>query len=66
MKYAEAVGVMGLPVVVVVGKEDDISSIDAEKEEFAKLKEIYNVAGSENNCRLVIGNGGYRFYAEDA
>lgn len=70
MKYAEAADVMGLhapkPVVIVAGKDDLIFPIDAVKKSFADLREIYRAAGAEDNCRLVTGNGGHRFYADDA
>ncbi len=41
------------------------ASADAD-EAFHKLKAIYKAAGAENNCKLVVGNGGHRFYADDA
>ena len=67
-RYAEMSDVMGLfapkPVVIVCGKQDEIFPIDATRKEFAKLKAIYRAAGAEQNCTLVEGSGGHRFYAE--
>jgi len=70
LKYAEVADVMGLhapkPIVIVAGIEDDIFPIDGVKKAFSELKEIYRAAGAEDNCCLVIGNGGHRFYADEA
>jgi dienelactone hydrolase len=70
MKYAEAADVMGLfapkPVVVVAGKDDEIFPVEDVKKAFADLKAIYRAAGAEDNCQLVIGNEGHRFYADAA
>jgi len=67
--YAEMADVMGLfaprPVVIVAGKDDPIFPLDGVKKAFADLKKIYAAAGAENNCRLVIGDGAHRFYAND-
>jgi len=66
--YAEMAHVMGLfaprPVVIVAGKDDPIFPLDGVKKAFAELKKIYAAAGAENNCKLVIGDGAHRFYAE--
>jgi len=70
MKYAEAADIMGLhvpkPLVIVAGREDDIFPISAVEKAFSELKAIYSAAGFEDNCRLVIGEGGHRFYADAA
>ena len=70
LKYAEMPDVMGLfapkPVVIVAGREDPIFPIDGVISAFGRLKKIYAAAGAEDRCRLVIGNGGHRFYAKDA
>ena len=70
MRYAEMYDVLGIyapkPIVIVAGKEDDIFPIDAVKQAFERLKKIYIAAGAGDNCQLVIGNGGHRFYAADA
>lgn len=70
LKYAEMPDVLGLfapsPVVVVAGKTDPIFPISATRKAFKDLKRIYKAAGAENNCHLVVGNGGHRFYAKQA
>ncbi len=70
MRYAEMYDLLGLyapkPIVIVAGKDDDIFPIDAVKYAFKRLKQIYIAAGAGANCQLVIGDGGHRFYADDA
>lgn len=70
LKYAEMPDVMGLfapkPVVLVAGKDDPIFPLKGVRKAFRQLKEIYKAAGAPNQCHLVIGNGGHRFYADDA
>lgn len=70
LKVAEMSDVMGLfaprPVVLVAGLEDDIFPIDATRRAFDDLKEIYAAWGAEDRCHLVVGQGGHRFYADDA
>ena len=34
--------------------------------EFETIRRIYAVAGAPEACRLVVGDGGHRFYADDA
>ena len=68
--YAEMADVMGLfapkPVVIVAGKTDEIFPIKAVRKAFRDLKTIYRAAGAEDRCHLVVGDGGHRFYAEQA
>ena len=68
--YAGPADVLGLfaprPVVIVVGRDDDLFDIDGVREEFDTLRRIYTAAGAADACRLVIGNGGHRFYADAA
>ena len=70
LRYAEMSDVMGLfaprKLVVVAGRDDDIFPLEATQASFDRLKGIYRAAGAEDNCRLVIGEGGHRFYADDA
>ncbi len=70
LKIAEMADIMGLfapkPVVIVAGQDDPIFPIEATRRAFAKLQTIYRAAGAEQYCRLVIGKGGHRFYADDA
>jgi len=68
MQQAEMADVMGLfaprPVVLVAGAKDDIFPIDATRKAFRQLKRIYAAAGAADNCRLVVGPEGHRFYAD--
>jgi len=65
---AEMSDVMGLfapkPVVIVVGRKDDIFPISASRRQFALLKDIYAAAGAPGNCKFVVGDGGHQFYAK--
>jgi len=70
LKYAEMPDVLGLfapkPVVVVAGKEDTIFPIKAVRSAFRDLKKVYEAAGAGDRCHLIVGDGGHRFYAEEA
>ncbi len=70
MPIAEMSDVLGLaapkPCVVVAGKTDNIFPIDATRKAFRHLKTIYKKAGADKQCKLVVGNGGHRFYADIA
>jgi dienelactone hydrolase len=70
LKYAEMSDVAGLiaprPLVIVAGREDDIFPVAATRRSFAKLKRIYRAAGADGKCKLVVGEGGHRFYADIA
>jgi dienelactone hydrolase len=70
LQYAEAADVMGLfapkPLVIVTGRQDPIFPLAGVRKAFRDLQKIYDAAGAKNNCRLVIGEGGHRFYADDA
>ncbi len=70
LKYAEMSDILGLfapkPVVVVAGKEDEIFPIGATRHAFKALRKIYSACGARNRCHLVEGEGGHRFYADDA
>lgn len=66
--FAEMSDLMGLfapkPVVLVVGLKDEIFPIAGARKAFRELKKIYAAAGAPNNCRLVVGPEGHRFYAD--
>ncbi len=68
--YAEMADIAGLfaprPIVVVTGKDDPSKPIEAVRTAFSDLKRIYRAAGAERNCQLVVGEGGHRFYAQEA
>lgn len=54
------------PLVVVAGREDPIFPLNGVEETFATIQAIYAAAGAPEQCRLVIGEGGHRFYPEQA
>lgn len=54
------------PLVVVAGREDRIFPLHGVEEAFACIRQIYEAAGVPDRCRLVIGEGGHRFYAREA
>lgn len=70
LEVAEGGDVAGLfapkPMVVVAGKEDQIFPVDAVRDAFAQIQRIYRAAGAPDNCKLVIGDEGHRFYADQA
>ncbi len=70
MKVAEMADILGLfapkPVVIVAGESDGIFPLAGVETGFAQLQRIYAAAGAPDNCRLVVGAGGHRFYAADA
>lgn len=53
-------------LIVVNGIYDDIQPFEAAKSAFEKVKKIYRSAGAEENCAMVIGQEGHRFYANEA
>jgi dienelactone hydrolase len=70
LKYAEMSDLLGLfapkPVVVVAGAEDDIFPIAGVRKAYQHLQQIYAACGAADRCHLVVGQGGHRFYADDA
>ncbi len=52
--------------IQVSGIEDKIFPIDTAVEVFEKGKAAYLSEGKESYCTLIKGNGGHRFYADDA
>ncbi len=54
------------PLVVVAGHDDPIFPLYGVLETYDTIEGIYRAAGVPDNCRLVVGNGGHRFYPEDA
>lgn len=52
--------------IQVSGKEDAIFPIDAAKIVFDQGKRLYNVMEAGDRCVFIAGNGGHRFYADDA
>lgn len=53
-------------LVVVNGKEDPIFPDEGVRESYEIIKKMYEAAGVPDNCALVTGDGGHRFYADPA
>jgi dienelactone hydrolase len=70
LQWAEMADVMGLfapkPVVLVSGAEDPIFPIGGARKAYRQLQRIYRAAGAADCCHHVVGQGGHRFYAEEA
>lgn len=70
LRYADIGDIMGLfaprPVVVVAGREDPIFPFPGVQAAYGQLHAIYRAAGAEGRCRLVVGEGGHRFYEDQA
>ena len=54
------------PLVVVAGRADPIFPFSGVQETFETIQQIYAAAGAPGRCRLVVGEGGHRFYAGPA
>ena len=52
------------PLVVVAGRHDKIFPIKGVEETFDTIQQIYAAAGAPDNCKLVVGQEGHRFYAD--
>ena len=52
------------PLVVVAGRDDPLFPLTGVQSCFDAIGEIYAAAGAADACRLVIGDGGHRFYEE--
>lgn len=70
LRYFDMPDLAGLiaprPLVVVTGRSDPLFPLDAVKDAFIKIQAIYNASDASDQCALVIGEGGHRFYADDA
>jgi len=70
LKVAEVGDIAGLiaprGLLVVAGERDEIFPIRGVYKAFEKAKMIFAAAGCSENCRLVLGREGHRFYAEQA
>lgn len=53
-------------LVVVSGKDDEIFPIKPSCETFESIKRFYKLLKKEENICHIIGNGGHRFYADEA
>jgi hypothetical protein len=54
------------PLVIVSGREDGIFPLHAAESEFERVRDIYQTMGASDRCHHVIGDGGHRFYANEA
>ena len=54
------------PLLVVCGQDDDIFPLDGVRAAFDTVRQIYRAAGSPDNCHMAVGQGGHRFYPEEA
>ena len=52
-------------LVIVCGKDDPIFPLPGVEETFGIIKNLYEAAGVPDNCAMVVGDGGHRFYADD-
>ncbi len=53
-------------LVVVCGKEDNIFPLHGVNETFGIIQKLYEGMGAKDNCALIVGEAGHRFYADDA
>ncbi len=60
----EALMIAPRPLIVVAGEQDSIFPIGHVRAGFEKVQAIYAAAGAPDNCRLVAGPAGHRFYAD--
>lgn len=70
LKWAEAGDIAGLiaprPLVVVAGRDDDIFPLSGVRKAYKQIRNIYHAAKAPECRRLVIQNGGHRFFAQPA
>jgi len=52
------------PFIIVCGQNDRIFPIHGVKETYDIVSRIYEKAGVPNNCKLIVGPEGHRFYAD--
>ena len=53
-------------LVVVCGKDDNIFPLHGVRETFSIIGTLYEASDAPDGCALVVGEGGHRFYADDA
>ena len=67
-KYFDESDVAGLiaprPLMFVTASNDRLQPIEATMDAFKHVKKIYNTAGVKNNCKIIVGDEGHRFYAD--
>lgn len=52
------------PLIVVHGRHDIAFPYSGTLKAYAEIEKIYAAFGAPNNCRLVTGEGGHRFFAD--
>lgn len=52
------------PLIVVAGEKDPDFLIEGTKKVYAVIEEIYKKEGAPENCKLITGPAGHRFYAD--
>ncbi len=52
------------PLIVVAGEKDTGFSIDGVEKVFSVIRQIYEKEGVPDNCTLIVGAEGHRFYAD--
>lgn len=52
------------PLIVVAGEKDHGFLIEGTKKVFSVIQEIYKKEGAPDNCKLIVGQEGHRFYAD--
>jgi len=52
------------PLIVVAGRDDRIFPLRGVEDAFSTMGDIYKAAGAADRCRLVVGEGGHRFYPD--
>lgn len=53
-------------LLIVAGKDDPIFPLEGVRRAFATAQRIYEAAGVAGRLRLIVGEGGHRFYASEA
>lgn len=51
-------------LIVVAGEKDSGFKIEGTHQEYEIIEKIFERAGAKDNCRLVVGEEGHRFYAD--
>jgi len=54
------------PLVIVTGGDDDTFPLSGAEKSYEEAVRLYKAAGAPDNVKLVVGNGGHRFYADEA
>ena len=52
-------------LIVVNGNQDQIFPLEGAKKVYSVISDAYKKLGKQDNCNMVVGNGGHRFYGDD-